>query len=190
MMAAHYVFAAMILVIHAHPYPSRSRATHALLEAARALPNVEAHSLYDRYPDFDIDVAFEQEALSRADLVMWLHPIYWYSEPALMKLWFEKVLAFRWAFGPSGNALRGKHCLWAATTGGDDAAYDGNGIHHASFNAFHAPIEQTARFCGMTWLPPFIVHGAHSIDDAALQSRAQSLVSALRPFTHTKEASA
>jgi glutathione-regulated potassium-efflux system ancillary protein KefF len=172
----------MILVIHAHPYPSRSRATRALLDAARDVPTVEVHSLYDRYPNFDIDVPFEQDALSRAELVVWLHPIYWYSEPALMKLWFEKVLSFRWAFGPSGNALRGKSCLWVTTTGGDDAAYSENGIHNSGFQNFHAPIEQTARFCGMTWLTPFTVHGAHSIDDASLHKKADEFAQILQRF--------
>lgn len=172
----------MILVIHAHPYPSRSRATRALLAAARELADVEIHSLYERYPDFDIDVSFEQAALARADLIVWLHPIYWYSPPALMKLWFEKVLSFRWAYGPSGNALRGKSCLWATTTGGDEGAYNENGIHNAGFPSFHAPVEQTARFCGMTWLAPIIVHGAHSVDDKTLQQKAREFTQVLQRF--------
>ena len=28
------------------------------------------------------------------------------------------------------------------------------------------PIEQTARLCGMEYLPPFVVHGTHALDDA------------------------
>ena len=72
----------MILVVYAHLYPKHSRACMALLNAACDLPGLKVRSLYDRYPDFDIDVAAEQKALASADLVVWLHPVYWYSAPS------------------------------------------------------------------------------------------------------------
>src|SRR4029078_4865223 len=82
----------MILVIHAHPYPRHSRAVHALLGAVASLPVVEVRSLYDLYPDFDIDVAAQSEPRGRSQLVVWLHPLHWYSVPGLLKQWFDKVL--------------------------------------------------------------------------------------------------
>jgi glutathione-regulated potassium-efflux system ancillary protein KefF len=162
----------MILVIHAHPYPSRSRASRALLTTAQTLPNLAVHSLYDRYPDFDIDIATEQAALTAASHVVWLHPVYWYSVPGLMKHWFDKVLTLGWAYGNHGHALRGKHVMWATTTGGDAADYSEQGVHAQPFRQFVAPIETTARYCGMLWAPPFVVHGAHSISDEALATAA------------------
>src|SRR6185295_5505982 len=66
--------ALMILVVHAHPYPKRSRAIAALLAAVRDLPGLEVRSLYELYPDFDIDHAAERAALEKAKLVIWLHP--------------------------------------------------------------------------------------------------------------------
>ncbi len=162
----------MILVIHAHPYPSRSRATQALLSAAQSHPNLAVHSLYDRYPDFDIDIAAEQAALSAASHVVWLHPLYWYSVPGLMKHWFDKVLSLGWAYGKDGHALRGKSVLWACTTGGDDADYSADGAHEQSFASFVQPIAETARFCGMHWAAPFVLHGAHTISDDALAAKA------------------
>ena len=35
-----------------------------------------------------------------------------------------------------------------------------------------APIEQTAHLCGMTYLPPFVVHGTHTLSDAQLDADA------------------
>ena len=35
-----------------------------------------------------------------------------------------------------------------------------------------APLSQTARLGGIEWLPPFVVHGTHSLDDAELQRAA------------------
>lgn len=164
---------AMILIVHAHPYPKHSRACRTLLEAVVDLPEVEVRSLYDLYPDFDIDVAAEQSALTRAGLVVWLHPIYWYSVPSLMKHWFEVVLTPGWAYGLGGDALHGKHCQWVTTTGGDHTAYSVEGIHEQSFEMFVAPVEQTARFCGMQWLQPVVVHGAHVVTDDELRAAAK-----------------
>ena len=100
--------APMILVILAHPYPRRSRACAALVEAIRDLPGLEVRSLYDLYPDFDVDRAAEQAALERARLVVWLHPLFWYTVPALMKHWLDEVLVRGFAYGPGGTALAGK----------------------------------------------------------------------------------
>jgi hypothetical protein len=71
----------MILIIYAHPYPQHSHANKRMLEQVRTLENVEIRSLYQLYPDFNIDIAAEQEALSRADLIVWQHPMQWYSTP-------------------------------------------------------------------------------------------------------------
>lgn len=165
----------MILVIHAHPYPVHSRAVAGLLAGIRDLPGLAVRSLYDLYPDFDIDAVAERRALEGADLVVWLHPLYWYTTPALLKHWFEQVLVKGWAYGEGGEALKGKPCLWAVTTGGDEEAFSAAGRHHHAFSAFVPVVEQTARFCGMQWLEPFILHGGHRIDDAQLAASAAQL---------------
>ncbi|WP_300452138.1 NAD(P)H-dependent oxidoreductase [Accumulibacter sp.] len=158
----------MIALIYAHPHPTRSRANRVLLDAVCELPSVTVHSLYDRYPDFDIDVAAERRLLLESQLIVWQHPIMWYSAPALQKLWFDTVLANGWATGDGGTALVGKSCLWVTTTGGPSDTYTPQGAHRFPFSAFTPAIEMTARYCGMHWLPPLVVHGAHEIDKLAL----------------------
>jgi glutathione-regulated potassium-efflux system ancillary protein KefF len=105
-------------------------------------------------------------------VVVWQHPIYWYTAPALLKLWFEKVLGAGWAYGSGGNALRGKRCLWVVTTGADEGGYSAEGVHEHAFSAFTPVVEQTARFCGMRWLDPLVVHGAHKVSDGELAAHA------------------
>jgi glutathione-regulated potassium-efflux system ancillary protein KefF len=160
----------MIDVIYAHPYPQRSRANRALLEALRDLPFVKVRSLYDLYPDFAIDVGAEQRLLIEAKAVVWLHPLYWYSVPPLMKLWIDKVLAYGFAYGENTYALAGMPCQWVVTTGGDDDAYSPGGMHERPLSHFVPPIEQTARFCRMRWQPPIHVQGARRITDAELDA--------------------
>jgi glutathione-regulated potassium-efflux system ancillary protein KefF len=138
------------------------------------LPGVEVRSLYDRYPDFDIDVAGEQQALLRAEVVVWQSPFYWYGVPALLHHWFEKVLAHGWAYGEGGKMLVGKRVLWVTTTGAPSDAYGPRGVHGFPFQAFVPAMEQTARFCGMSWEPPLVVHGAHRIADTELAACAST----------------
>ena len=85
----------MAFLVFAHPYPDRSRANRRLLEAVSDLPGLEVRSLYDTYPTFDIDVRAEQDALTRARVIVWQHPIYWYTVPSLLKHWFDHSLSHR-----------------------------------------------------------------------------------------------
>jgi glutathione-regulated potassium-efflux system ancillary protein KefF len=159
---------APVLLILAHPYPDRSIANAQLLEAVRDLQGVQVRSLYDLYPTFDIDVSAEQSALREAAVVVWQHPLYWYSVPSLLKLWFEKVLARGFAYGPDGDALRGKRCLWVVTTGGDEQAFGAHGMHGRPLHEFMPAVEQTALFCGMHWEEPMFVYGAHRLPPGEL----------------------
>ncbi|MGC4366111.1 NAD(P)H-dependent oxidoreductase [Hydrogenophaga sp. R2] len=172
------------LIVHAHPRPARSVATRGLLQALTDLPDVAVHSLYDRYPDFDIDVAAEQQALREADLIVWLCPVYWYSVPGLLKHWFDTVLTHGWAYGhahtghepgPATRALAGKTAWWVASAGGTPAMYGPGGEHGRPLADYIPAIEQTARFCGMHWAPPFVLHGGHRLPHEARAQAASDL---------------
>jgi glutathione-regulated potassium-efflux system ancillary protein KefF len=163
----------MILLVYAHPYPNRSRANRILLEAVRDLPGLELRSLYELYPDFGIDVEAEQAALTRARVLVWQHPLYWYSVPGLLKHWFDKVLARGFAHGAHGDALQGKTCLWVTTTGGDEETFSKHGMHRYPFESFVPTVEQTARFCGMHWAAPRVVQGAHRVPETVLRAQAE-----------------
>ena len=87
-----------IYVIAAHPAWRESRINRPLMQATTALPRVQVQDLHSCYPDYAIDVAAEQAALVKAQLVVLLHPIQGYSMPALQKLWLDEVLTYGWAY--------------------------------------------------------------------------------------------
>lgn len=140
-----------------------------LLGATEGLDGVTLRDLYERYPDLDVDVPAEQEALAAHDVVVFHHPLYWYSVPPLLKQWQDLVLEHGWAYGRGGDALRGKWALHAITAGGGEAAYASEGRNRYTIPELLRPLEQTAALCGMTWLPPFVAHGTHGMtrDDMA-----------------------
>ena len=103
----------------------------------------------------------------------------------MLKHWFDVVLLRGWAYGSEGTALHGKNCLWVVSAGGDEQSYSASGMHAQSFENFVAPIEQTARFCGMNWQTPIVLHGAHSMDDAALAAEAENFRTRLLEATQS-----
>lgn len=149
-----------ILVLFAHPVLERSRVNRRLMEGVRDLAGVTVHDLYERYPTFAIDVAREQALLREHDVVVLQHPFYWYSAPALVKEWLDLVLEHGWAYGKGGAALQGKLMFNAVTTGGGEDAYRREGYNRFTMRELLAPFDQTAYLCGMTYLAPFVVHGA------------------------------
>ncbi len=165
-----------VLVLFAHPALEKSRVGIRLAEAARDVPGVTFHDLYEEYPDFDVDVVREQELLAAADLVVLQHPFFWYSTPALFKQWEDLVLTHGWAYGTGGDALEGKTLMSAITTGGREEAYCCEGSNRFTMRELLTPLEQTAVLCGMRWLPPFVAHGTlgmstEQMDDHAADYR-------------------
>jgi len=164
--------ASRVLVLLAHPALHRSRVNRRLAAAAARVPGVTVHDLYEAYPNHDIDVSHEQRLLSHHPVVVMQHPFYWYSAPSLVKEWLDLVLEFNWAYGPKGHALRGKTLLSAISAGGDEAAYTPEGRNRFTVRQLLAPMEQTAHLCGMSWLPPFVLHGAYQLGEEGLEAGA------------------
>jgi hypothetical protein len=116
-----------------------------------------------------------------------LHPIQWYSMPALMKLWVDDVLTHGWAYGRSGTALRGKDLWLVATTGGPETSYHPQGYNRYFFDAFLPPYEQTAALCGMRFLPPLLFHGAHRAHETEIAAHATVFADRLRTHPNWPE---
>lgn len=161
---------AEVLILFAHPKFERSRVNKALVEKIKKRPGVTFHDLYEHYPDFNIDIIKEKKLLLEHDVIVWHHPLYWYSCPPILKQWIDLVLEYKWAYGPDGNALKGKQVLSVITAGGSRAVYCAEGNNNYSVNEFMRPFEQTARLCGMTYLPPFTVMGTHLLAEEELQN--------------------
>ncbi len=163
-----------ILILFAHPALEKSRIHRRLIPAVRDLEGVTFHDLYEAYPDFAIDVAAEQARLAEHEVVVLQHPFYWYSTPALLKEWQDLVLEYGYAYGPRGNRLTGKIMFNALSAGGAAHAYQREGHNHFTVRELLAPLEQTARLCGMRYLPPFVIHGsAHLTDPAEVDQHAE-----------------
>lgn len=172
-----------VLIVFVHPALEHSRINRVMADAVRDVPGCTFHDLYERYPDFDVDVAAEQELLLGHDVVVFQHPFYWYSAPPLLKQWQDLVLRHGWAYGSRGTALAGKIAMHVITTGGGPTAYSPGGHNHYTIPEFLRPLERTATLCRMTWLPPYAAQGTHRMTPAEAAAHAahyQRLIEALR----------
>lgn len=158
-----------ILILFAHPRFEHSVVNKALASIATEFRNVTFNDLYELYPEFNIDLTREKELLLEHDIIAWHHPFYWYSCPPLLKQWIDLVLEFNWAYGPNGNALKGKYVFNTITTGGTRQAYQPEGRNRFTVNQLLTPFNQTAFLCKMTYLPPFAVQGTHRLDSDELK---------------------
>jgi glutathione-regulated potassium-efflux system ancillary protein KefG len=150
-----------VLINFAHPARARSTINNALRAAVENLEDVTFNDLYATYPDFLIDVKREQRLCENHDVIIFQHPFYWYSTPAIMKEWLDLVLEHGWAYGSEGKALEGKIFLQAITAGGDDSTYQKDGFNVFTIGELTSPYRATAKLCQMVWLPPFTVLGIH-----------------------------
>ena len=165
-----------IVILVFHPVLHKSRVNRVLLNAVEGLEGVSIRYIYDLYPDYQIDIKVEQEVLLNHDIIVWQHPLYWYSSPSLLKEWLDLVLEHGFAYGKSGRALEGKSVLSAITSGGRRDAYGSEKGLKFSIRNLLAPFEQTVCLCRMRYLPPFVTHGTHLLKSDQIEKAAEDYV--------------
>lgn len=148
-----------IVVISGHPDLEQSHTNTVILEQLNtALDSVDVRRLDTLYPDYQIDIEAEQQALLDADVIVLQFPFYWYSVPALLKKWIDDVLAYNFAYGAEGDKLKGKALILSFTIGGPEDAYTPLGYNHFSIEQLMYPIQQTAYLAGMEYQKPVYTH--------------------------------
>ncbi len=152
---------------------------------------------------YPADINAEIEKLRRADRVVFHFPVWWFAPPAVLKGWFDRVLAHgalhtverRFDTGQ----FRGKTALFCVTTGSKEAesAYNGK---EGDIQMLLWPAAYTLRYLGFSVAVPEIVHGVHgyhkgerrrALEDRldAVLVRQKELIAAFdeRPLLHFNE---
>ena len=175
-----------ILILFAHPALEKSRVNKQLLRNLDSIPDVTLNDLYEEYYDFNIDIEREKELLAKHDLIIFQHPFFWYSTPALLKQWEDLVLEHGWAYGSKGTALVGKKLMNIITTGGTSQAYTKESINRHTIREFLIPIEQSAKLCGMIYLPPYLIQGTHRLTEKEIDDYTSKYIRLLKDLSEDK----
>lgn len=118
------------------------------------------------------DVRAEQEKLLWADTIIFQFPLWWYSVPAILKGWMDRVFTYRFAYGVGEHSdtkygerfgegtLAGRRALLSVTTGGPESHYSARGIN-GPIDDLLFPIQHgTLYYPGLDVLPPFVLYGS------------------------------
>lgn len=118
------------------------------------------------------DVVAEQQKLLWADAVILQFPLWWFSMPAILKGWFERVYAYGFAYGVGAHGgerwgdrygegtLRGRRALVSVTIGGREPHYSPRGVNGALEDVLFPIQHGTLFYPGMSVLEPFAIYQA------------------------------
>jgi len=129
------------------------------------------------------DIKTEIEFVEKADLILFVFPLWWSSCPAIMKGYMERVLMHGFAYDYETNSvlnyglLKGKQVKLLITTGRSEDMYSPQGPHKMSVEERIEHLTYgTLAFCGLNVYKTFIAHGVHhEIPKEKLQSILEDL---------------
>ena len=109
--------------------------------------------------------------------------MWWFSVPAMLKGWFDRVLVNGYAYGTVkawSGPLTEKRSLLAMTCSYEQAGFRAGGSI-GELEPLLRPIQQgTLAYCGFQVLEPFMAYAADEVDDGARASMLESFRSVLR----------
>ncbi|AXK52337.1 NAD(P)H-dependent oxidoreductase [Pseudomonas protegens] len=135
------------------------------------------------------DVLAEQARIDRADALVLVYPVYWWSMPALLKGWIDRVFSNGWAFDFRADAKLEKklgrlsvHLIGVA--GADVGTYE----RHGYLGAMQTQIDHGIfDYCGARVLTSQLMFDSESGDVAPCLERARALGQALFSATAVVE---
>ena len=112
---------------------------------------------------FADDIAGYQQDIEKADLLILNFPLWWFSMPAILKGWVDRVMAMGFAYGGGrwyGNGpFKDKHAMLCITTGGPETMYQATGLNGDIAQILFPINHGILAFTGFTVLQPHIVWG-------------------------------
>jgi NAD(P)H dehydrogenase (quinone) len=151
------------------------------------------------------DVKAEQQKLLWADAVILQFPLWWFTMPAILKGWVDRVYSHGFTYGVGEHSDRrwgnrygegvfaGKRAMLIVTTGGWEEHYSARGIN-GPIDDLLFPINHGILFYpGFDVLPSFVVHRVNRLDEAGfaavaglLRERMRTLFTA-RPIPYRRQ---
>jgi len=150
-----------------HPGRDPQRPFHASLDSREAYANGRQSA----------DIVAEQDKLRWADTVILQFPLWWFSMPAILKGWVDRVYAYGFAYGVGEHsdrhwgdrygegAMAGKRAMLVVTTGGWESHYAARGIN-GPIDDLLFPIQHGILFYpGFDVLPPHVIYRSSKIGE-------------------------
>jgi NAD(P)H dehydrogenase (quinone) len=140
------------------------------------------------------DILTEQQKISRADVIVFVFPLWWFGLPAILKGWFDRVFLQGFAYGIPADTgmrlrygdggLRGKRAFTIITAGDRPGSFEPRGVNGHIDELLFPLLHGTYWYCGMEPLRPVFVPGVgypnwSSYDDVTAEIRSRLQPSSL-----------
>lgn len=157
---------------------------------SRANPDYCTYALEQRHAvdsgTIRADIQAELDKLFWCDLLVLNFPIYWFSMPAILKGWIDRVFVSGKVYGGrrfyDSGGLAGKQALVTITLGGQEHMFGPEGIHGPLEAMLSHVLRGTLAYAGLqvlspfvAWHVPYISHEARLKILESLRSRLQSI---------------
>lgn len=134
----------------------------------------------------DAAVRAHLDRLLAADLLVLSFPMWWFSMPALLKGWVDRVFVMGAVFGGDHGlfadaALAGKQAVLLITTGGSASSFQPGGAFGSLHDFLYHIHRGMLEFVGYQVLDPVVTYGPAHMDD---ESRAAALDAVRESFDH------
>ncbi len=146
---------------------------------------------------FTADVKAEIEKLLWADMLILQFPLWWYSMPAILKGWVDRVYAYGFAYGVGEHSdkrwgdrfgegtLAGKRAMLIVTTGGWEEHYSARGVNGPIDDLLFPINHGILYYPGYDVLPPFLVYKVDRFSEAEFEAPAARLRERMRTIATT-----
>jgi NAD(P)H dehydrogenase (quinone) len=160
------------------------------MPAAASKAAFEANALTD-------DIKAEIEKLLWADALILQFPLWWFSMPAILKGWVERVFAYGFAYGVGEHSdrrwgdrygegtLAGKRAMLIVTAGGWEQHYAVRGINGPIEDLLFPINHGILYYPGYDVLPPFVAYSVDRLDQAGFETVAGRLRERMRTLAVT-----
>jgi NAD(P)H dehydrogenase (quinone) len=147
-----------------------------LAPAARFKPAKASKQAFDANTLTE-DVGAEIEKLLWADALILQFPLWWFTMPAILKGWVDRVFAYGFGYGVGEHsdakwgdrygegALAGKRAMLIVTTGGWKEHYSARGVNGPIDDLLFPINHGILYYPGYDVLPPFVVHSADHLKE-------------------------
>lgn len=144
------------------------------------------------------DVYEEQKRLLWADTLILQFPLWWFTMPAILKGWVDRVYAYGFGYGVGEHSdkrwgdrygegtLAGKRAMLVVTTGGWPEHYSSRGINGPIDDLLFPLNHGILHYPGYDVLPPFVVYRADRLDDDGFDAVANKLRERMRTLATTQ----
>ncbi|MDY7022793.1 MAG: NAD(P)H-dependent oxidoreductase [Cyanobacteriota bacterium] len=119
------------------------------------------------------DIQVEIDKLDWCDVLIFQFPLWWFSVPAILKGWVDRVFAMGRIYGGgkwyNHGVFKGKRAMLSLTTGGGETMYSETGLNGEIDMILYPLNHGILHFVGFDVLPAFIVWSPTRISDEQRQ---------------------